>query len=40
VLNLLLFAVLLLSLPGELRCAEAGQPVIAGGEAPAARVII
>jgi hypothetical protein len=40
VLNLALFAVLLLSLPGELRRAQAGPPAIAGGEGPAARDII
>jgi hypothetical protein len=39
-LNLALFAVLLRSLPGELRRAQAGPPVIVTGEEPAARAII
>lgn len=40
VLNLVLFTFLLLSLPAELRCAQAAPSVIAGGEGPAARDII
>jgi hypothetical protein len=40
VLNLALFAALLRFLPGELRCAQAGWPVIVTREEPAARDII